>query len=402
MTSITDPTSGIGDGTAAFEAVERGAYRFSNRSSAGTTQQTAAAAPTAEPPATRRRGRLLIALLLIAAVASGVATVWDSLLRYRAYGVVTGQIVDVSVPIDGVLKYVLVREGDTVRQNDALATVCDLEIEQKLARVADELRIADATLHAEIARIQWQSHVDETEMTRAVVELFEGDSRLHEATGNLNIIRNELSRTQKLHERKAIAESEVVNQTLLEKSQQDRLEAIRESLIVLKRRADAAQQVPRLGPEQIAPLTAKCDMLLNEIDRLQEWLAQGDLRSPVNGTVLTRHRPAGECVKAGEPLFSVIEESSAEIELYVDQDMSSEFQVGSIVEVKIAPLDELVPCTVVSVGREQRKPPEHIGIFYRSDIRLLPVRLRPVAPTQEVRNLPVGAVAKLPHFSTRF
>ncbi len=401
MNSTTPTSECTSEGVAAFEAAERGAYRFSRRHQSPVSNQPAAAAPTAQPPATRRRGRLLIAGLLVAAVVSGIATVWDSLLRYRAYGVVTGQIVDVSVPIDGVLKYVHVREGDVVRQNDLLATVSDLEVEQRLARVADELRIADATLHAEIARIQWQARVDETEMTRAVVELFEADSRAHDAAGDLSIIRNDLARTRQLHERRAVPDADLVNQTLLEQAQQERLQAIRESLVVLKKRAEAAQRVPRLGSEQIAPLTAKFDMLLNEIERLREWIAQGELRSPVNGTVLARHQPAGECIKSHEPLFTVMEEASTEIELFIDQDMTNEFQVGKTVEVKIEPLNELVLCVVVAVGSEHRTPPPHIGIFYRHDVKLLPVRLRPVGPAADVRSLPVGAVAKLPHFSTR-
>jgi hypothetical protein len=39
-------------------------------------------------------------------------------------------------------------------------------------------------------------------------------------------------------------------------------------------------------------------MLLNETQRIREWIAQGDLRAPVNGRVLHRHHPAGECIKS--------------------------------------------------------------------------------------------------------
>ena len=75
-------------------------------------EPTAAPAAPRTPPA-RRSGRLLLAVLMFAACSAGIATVWDSLLRYRAYGVVTGRIVDVSAPIDGVLESVHVREGTT-------------------------------------------------------------------------------------------------------------------------------------------------------------------------------------------------------------------------------------------------------------------------------------------------
>ena len=96
---------------------------------------------------------------MLVACSAGVATVWNSLLRYRAYGVVTGRTIDVAVPLTGVLQSVHVCEGEFVRQDASLAKVTDLESEQMLARLEDELRVAEAALHAEIARLQWHSRV---------------------------------------------------------------------------------------------------------------------------------------------------------------------------------------------------------------------------------------------------
>ena len=104
---------------------------------------------------------------------------------------------------------------------------------------------------------------------------------------------------------------------------------------MLKDRAEAAANSPRLGAEQLAPLVAKVDMLLNETKRISDWASQGELRAPVNGTVLHRHHPAGECVKSHEPLFSVIEESSLEIELYLPQEITDKYKVGDTVKLKI-------------------------------------------------------------------
>lgn len=381
-------------------AEARGAYRFRSHQHRAENNSTAPVTPTTAPR-TRPRGRMLIALLLFAACSAGIATVWDNLLRYRAYGVVTGRVVNVSAPIDGVLRYVHVREGDKVRQDERLATLFDLEYEQRLSRVADELKMAEASLHAEIAKIQWQSHVQEAEMSKSMADFFHGASEMYEETATLGVIRNELSRTQALFQTEAAKEIDLQNQTVREKAHTEKLNSIQKSLKILKERAETAAGIPRLGSEQIAPLVAKVDMLLNETQRIREWIAQGELRAPINGTVLHRHRPAGECIKSHETLFSVMEESSLEIELFLPQEMTAEFSIGDTVELRIDPFEELVPCTVTAIGAEHRQPPENIEVFYRRSVRLLPVRVRPAPEYAGDSRMSVGAVAKLPHFAGR-
>lgn len=384
----------------------RNTYRFHSVETAekptAATDVPTSVAPTAPiAPKTRPRGRLLIAGLMLAACGAGIFTVWESLLRYKAYGVVTGKVVHVSAPVDGVLKFVHVREGDDVRQDGRLATVFDLEYEHRLTRVADEVRVAEATLHAEIAKVQWESHVQETEMTRSLADFYEGAGTVHAESGALGVIRNELAQTHALVESKAAKENDLRNQTIQEEAQTEKLAAVQEALKVLKERAEAAAAVPRLGSEQVAPLVAKVDMLLNETERIRQWLAQGDLRAPVNGRILHRHHPAGECIKSHDPLFSVLEESSLEIEMYLPQEMTADFKVGDTMNLRIEPFEELVPCEVTSIGGEHRQPPENIEVYYRKAVKLLPVRVRPAMEFAVDRRMSVGAVAKLPHFATQ-
>lgn len=389
----------------------RSAYRFRSTPAAG-AQSSAdsegrssinheSTVTSSRRPQTRPRGRLLIAMLMFTACSAGIFTVWDSLLRYRAYGVVTGRIVNVSAPIDGVLQYVHVREGEDVRQDTRLATLFDLEYEQRLTRVADELKVAQADLHAEIARVQWQSHVQETEMTKSMADFFESASDMYEETATLGVIRNELARTQALAEQNAARELDLRNQTVQEQAHTDKLNAIQKALKVFKERAETAASIPRLGPEQIAPLIAKVDLLLNETERIREWMAQGELKAPVNGIVLSRHRPAGECIRSHEPLFTVLEESTLEIEMFLPQSLTDQYREGDRIKLRIEPFEELVPCTVTAIGPEHRTPPKNIEVFYRKDVRLLPVRLRPDPGFANDRRMSVGAVAKLPHFGTR-
>jgi len=383
----------------ARESSGRSAFRFSNRREhSGEPARTGSVAPVALPGKTRPRGRLLIATLMIIACGAGAFTVWDSLFRYQAYGVVTGRIIEVGVPIEGILTSLYVKEGDAVRQNTQLAKVVDLEFEQQLARVTDELRIADATLQAEIAKVRWQSQVDETEMTKSIAELYESTGRMHQENGTLDLLRNQLERTKELHLKNATTNLELSSFTIQENAKQEELNSLQQWVKVLTERARRAAESPRLGAEQIQPMIAKSEMLLNEISRLRERIAQGSLRSPVNGTVLRRYHPAGECIKPNEPLFSMIEESSLEVEVFLPQQLSDTYNVGDTIRLKIEPFDELVLCEVTSIGAEHRRPPENIEVFYRSHVRLLPIRVKPLGKFFSDKKLSVGSVAKLPHF----
>ena len=104
--------------------------------------------------------------------------------------------------------------------------------------------------------------------------LLEGAGSVHDATGVLGVLRNELARTQALVETKAAKELDLKNQLVREQAQTEKLLSVQKALEVLKQRAENAAAIPRLGTEQVAPLVAKVDMLLNETERIREWIEQ--------------------------------------------------------------------------------------------------------------------------------
>ncbi len=114
---------------------------------------TPVARPTPLPK--RPKGRWFVGVILFLLVGGAVYAVWDSYWRYQAYGTVTGHLIQVSPPWDGVLQYLQVQEGDAVRQGQLLLTVDNTELRQRHAQLGDELRVAQATLEAEAARLKW-------------------------------------------------------------------------------------------------------------------------------------------------------------------------------------------------------------------------------------------------------
>src|SRR5262249_19722246 len=122
---------------------------------------------TARPtPLPRRpKGRWFVGVLLLAACAYGTYQLWHTFFRYRAHGLVTGRVLQLSPPWEGVGQYVHVREGETVRQGQLLLSLENMELRQRRAQLDDELRLAQAALDAETAKLKWQAafHLDQSE-----------------------------------------------------------------------------------------------------------------------------------------------------------------------------------------------------------------------------------------------
>jgi len=379
-----------------------GTFRFAERRSpSGKPTPQSAAVAAAPGRITRPRGRLLIAVLIAISCSAGAAALWDSLIRYRAYGVVTGQVVSVSAPNDGLLESVQITEGQLVDETMPLGNLSSIEFDQQLQRVRDQLSVVQARLQAELVKVRWQTRVDETEMTRSIAEFHETTSRLWDSTGQLRVLEDQLKRTEDLFQRSSATAADLAVRQIEEDACREKVKAIEEALTVLKSRADKAGTASPPGQEQLEPLLAECRMLTNEADRLRHQIARGRLSAPVKGRVLQRFRHPGEIVQEHEPLFTVLEDASLEIELFLPQKMTAEYEVGDILEIKVEPNEELIPCRIVRVGSEHREPPRQLQIFYRDDERLLPVVLKPQISSQDQPILPLGAVAKLPWFPVR-
>ena len=381
------------------EELSRSRYKFPTPPASATSELGPAAPTASTAPPHRPRGRALIAFLMFGACAFGIFTVWDSFARYGAYGVVVGRTIEVSSAIDGKVCHTDFLDGDVVEQNSALATVKNLEIENKILQVQDELKIAEAKLVAETARIRWQAHVQETETTRAIAEFFETRSRLEDVNGQLNVLRDQIQADKFLNQHSSVPKRQLRQRELEKAAQESRIVEIKNEMNVLQTRAQKAQDAPRLDKEQTLPLQMTCEKLRQELVRLEAIREQGQIKSPVDGRILWSQRFEGERVDRHEPMYRILQESTLEIEMFVPQSMTLQYQVGDVVQLKIEPFSERVNCRVTAIGTEHREPPEQIERFYNKSTKLLPIRVIPERKFRNVNRLPVGAVAKLPQFA---
>jgi len=80
------------------------------------------------PRPLKPKGKFLIGFIFLIICAFIVYNVWDAFFRHSAYGVVKGNIVEVSPPYEGVLMSLLVEKGNHVNQGDPIAIIENIRV----------------------------------------------------------------------------------------------------------------------------------------------------------------------------------------------------------------------------------------------------------------------------------
>ena len=358
----------------------------------------AASQPPARPtPLPKRpKGRLFVGTLLAAVCAFAGYSIWDSFLRYRAYGTIEGRLIDVSAPWDGQVSQVHVREGESVRQGQVLVTLENLELRQRVDRLNDDLAMAQANLQAEMSRLRWKSHENADRSGKAVADYYQAWGQLLKEQSELARLQPNVERAERLNKQRAISQEEREKVRYEEHGQRQKIDKL---ITAVEQLAERAQRVasPVEEYEQLKPRFVAIENLQSELGRLRALLDQGRLRAPVNGLVVKRLRFTGEHTKQFDPVIEVLEEGSLEVVLFLQQKDADLFADGSTTEVVVAPYPERVGCTVLRLGEKFEPAPESIRRHYRSDENLLPIYLEPRQEFIQWMALRVGGVVELPY-----
>lgn len=350
-----------------------------------------------KPLPKRPKGRFFVAALLLSVCAFGVYSVWDSFFRYRAYGVVQGRVIEVSVPWDGAVQYIHVTEGELLRQGEVLLTLENVALRQRLAELEDELRLAQANLEAEVSKLKWDKQWHQDRHQDARVEYFEVWGKLLEEQAKLTQLKLALKRTQQLHARSAVSDAELEQAILGAQGQRQKVEKLEAALVEARNRVESTAGRAERGSDQLKPKLIAIEALQAEIARARERLDEGQVRAPVNGLLVERHCSVGERLRAMERAFSILEEGSLEVVMYFPQSISTRYQAGDRLALELDPYRERLPGTVARLGEQFETAPESIARHYRKDQQLLPVHVRPDAEFDRWMALRVGGVAKLPY-----
>jgi multidrug resistance efflux pump len=348
-----------------------------------------------------------VGLILFAIITTALYSVWNHFWRYRAFGTITGQTIQVSPPWDGAVRYLHVRAGDTIRQGQILISLDNTQLRQRGRQLEDETRLAQASLEAEVVRLKWQWAFNLDESRGAVTHYYEALGNYLREEGRLSELTTELQRSELLIGSGAISQAELDRIRFARQGQAGLVAKLREFLPDLKRRAEqveavahrrgeTAQGLTETGSDLLKPFFVKVEALQAERARLQEQLDQGQVRAPTGGTILKIERTVGEHCKIGQPLLNLLEEGSLRVVLYLPQQASNLLEVGQEVPLVLDPYPEPFVCVVGRLGDRFESAPEQLKRHFDEGQKLLPVELQPKEEMTRWMALRVGGVVKLP------
>lgn len=285
----------------------------------------------------RRRLALLAALLLIAgAVAAGayalrhrplalaVAQAEENVpIRVFGLGTVEARIISkVSFEVGAMIVELKADHGDRVSKGEVLGRLVATEQEAKVARARAAAR------SAEVAILK--------------------------ATTNVEKARAVLAQKQEANRRKqALVGRNIVSEQTAEESQRDE--------DVAKADLAVAQAEVEVARAQFADASAQHDYEKTILSRYV-------LTAPFDALVVDRQKEVGAVIKAGDPVFTLMEPNSGWVLAYVDESRAGQIRLGQRAEVRLRSLPrEVFEAKVVRIGIESDRVSEERRVYVKCE-----------------------------------
>ncbi|HEX5000399.1 MAG TPA: efflux RND transporter periplasmic adaptor subunit [Terriglobia bacterium] len=337
----------------------------------------------------------------------------------RASGTIEATTVDVSFQIGGRVVEVLPREGQPVRAGDVLARLADEEnevrvrqaeaalegtssqtkqqqtaLEQRESLVSSQIRQAHGQAEAARAMLDRLRHgsrpeeirVAEAELAQAQAALEPRKLEFQRAAGLFEdgLVSQQQFDTARAAFRTAEATVTVARQRLTLATEGPRQEDIAEAQARLSAAeatvsaAEAARRDIEIQREGLVGARARQREISAQLDAARLQLAYTELRSPIDGVVLTRNIEVGEIVNAGSPVVTVADIDNLWINLYVPETQTGRIHLGQTAQVQVDAFPgERFKGTVTFISSESEFTPktiqteeERIKLVYRVKVAL--------------------------------
>jgi multidrug resistance efflux pump len=282
-----------------------------------------------------------------------------------------------------------------------LATVDDLALEQELARLRDDLRIARATLDAELAKLRWNMQLAGNRQRDRTAELHEFWERLagdKAALRKLQVHRDPLSFPRQTNDSGGSWGS---GQRGAKSAEDVDVETRDMAPLWLEERAGPTGTASESDDDRLRPTLARIRDLRAEIECKQRHLARGQLRSPLSGIVIKKHSHCGETVDQADPLMEILEEGSLVAVVFFPQSQSECIELGDRIPIAIGPSETVITGVVKQLADHSGPAPPPLRQYYEENEPLLAVHLQPEFSSGAELNLELGSVVKVPHRGRR-
>ena len=245
--------------------------------------------------------------------------------------------VDITTKFGGRLATVLVKEGDTVDVNQALAQIDTKELDARLRRA-----------EAEVRRVRHEKHA-----AGAVIA---------QRKGELSLAKKDLGRSKGLYEHDNIA---------LEQLQRD------ETVVQTANAALAAAQAQLFNTE------AAIEAAIANTELLKVQIEDSVLKAPIAGRVLYRLAEPGEVLPAGGKVLTVLNLADASMTIFLSTLQAGRLRIGDEARIVLDAIPEyVIPAKVSFVSPEAQFTPKEVEtrterekLMFRVKVRIDPTPL---------------------------
>jgi HlyD family secretion protein len=285
-----------------------------------------------------RRKIGVLAILIFAAVAIGAAVAFvrtrplslrvaqpedNVAIRVFGLGTVEARVVSkAGFDVGATIVELAVDQGDRVKKGDVLARLVSTEQEAKVARAKAASRSAQAAI------LKAQTNV---EKARAVLA----------------------QRREANRRKQALVGRSVVSEQTAEEAQRDE--------DVAKADLAVAESDIEVARAQFADATAQHDYE-------RTILSRHVLAAPFDAVIVDRLRELGTVIKAGDPVFTLMENGSGWVLAYVDESRAGRIRLGQRAEVRLRSRPrETFEARVVRIGIESDRVSEERRVYVKCD-----------------------------------
>jgi HlyD family secretion protein len=365
---------------------------------------------------------LLVVLALLGAVALVASYFYFQREKenvLRASGTIEATDVDVSFQVGGRVIEVSAVEGQAVKAGDVLARLTSEEVTERVHQIQASLEAvmsqalqqqATVELRVSVVESQIAQARSQEEAARAAVERLRAGSRpqeirvaeadLAQAEAQLVQRRADFERVSQLTREGVIAQqqldavqsalrtAEAARDAANQRLALSREGARREDIAEAEARWKAAQAGVRLaeaGRKEIDLQRAALDAaharereLSAQLEGVKAQLGYTEIRSPLEGVVLTKNVESGEVVSPGTPVVTVANIAELWMNIYIPETQTGLVKLGQQVSVKVDSFpDEAFRGTITFVSSESEFTPktiltqeERIKLVYRAKVAL--------------------------------
>jgi len=309
-------------------------------------------------------------LLISAILLAGGFKLWRVFQPSEAPGIliasgrIEGRITTLTPKSSGWVVEIKADEGQTVSKGSVLAVLDDEAQRERIRGAEENLKALSQRLSATETQLAiLRKHVP-LEIKKAIAALGEERAKIKKARAIYEQAKKDAQRYSELAAKNLVsqqkAEHEILRASVAEKELTEAMEA--------KAKAESELAQARLGEQEIDAKSAERDALTSYVAQAEAILAEQQsylkdfiIRSPLDGTILTRTLELGERVNIGTPLFSLVDLNQLYLKVYIPEPDIGKVALGQEARVYVdAYPDRAFPARVSKVAQQAEFTPKNV------------------------------------------